>query len=364
MGRSLDYESAKLVLAEEFDRAERNIQDGETLEVPPQIAASTERLFSSATQAFREALVGCAVAKILDPEIDIRLPYMNQGESAFNGRTLDERVVNPFLHDHSIPCSKGPYLSALRRNIRFEPETARGLRDREAYTAFLKFIGELERADGSTARLYLRYLLYTFLKLREASHITVSRVRRLSLEQYSRLLDGLLAVPSGGLMPVLFAVAMLQTLKRCFGLDWEIEWQGINVSDRATGVGGDIVIKTRDTIVLAVEVTERVVDRARVISTFSSKISPQAIEDYLFLFTSALPTDDARKAAQEYFAQGHEIVFAQMREWILNGLVTIGHLCREMFTSELVGLLDVRQVPAALKVAWNDQVRGLFAASS
>jgi len=82
------------------------------------------------------------------------------------------------------------------------------------------------------------------------------------------------------------------------------------------------------------------------------------------LFTSALPTDDARKAAQEYFAQGHEIVFAQMREWILNGLVTIGHLCREMFTSELVGLLDVRQVPAALKVAWNDQVRGLFAASS
>src|ERR1041384_8089259 len=131
---------------------------------PAEIADATERGFASRTQAYREALIGCALARIIDPEIDIRLPYMNQGENAFNGRTVDERVVNPFLRDHAIPCSTGPYLSAIRRNVSFIPETL-GQRDRKAYLAFLRFISRLEASTPETARQYLRYLLLAFIDL-------------------------------------------------------------------------------------------------------------------------------------------------------------------------------------------------------
>jgi hypothetical protein len=240
MGRSLDYDSARQLLEEVFSEAEADFTVCSPAAVPAEIANATARLFESSTQAFREALVGCALAHLLDPGIDIRLPYMNQGDNAFNGRTLDEKVVNPFLHDRAVPCSKGPYLSSLRRNIRFEPETARGLRDRKAYEAFLVFVDGLLSADPGRTRQYLRYLLHAFVALRDAANVPLARIHRLSLEQYDVLISALLQVPSGGLMPVLLSVAMFETLKNGFNLAWEIEWQGINVADRASGVGGDI----------------------------------------------------------------------------------------------------------------------------
>src|SRR5215204_6733299 len=141
MGRPLNYEQARELLKQEYKVAEGAFREGANLIVPAEIAQATGRVFLSKTQAYREALIGCALARIIDPEIDIRLPYMKQGERAFHGRALDERVVNPFLRVHVIPCSTGPYLSAIRRNVIFVPETL-GQKDRTGYEAFLTFIGE------------------------------------------------------------------------------------------------------------------------------------------------------------------------------------------------------------------------------
>src|SRR5205085_6647906 len=173
--------------------------------------------FVSKTQAYREASIGCALARILDRNIYIRLPYMKQGANSFHGRALDEQVVNPFLRDHAIPCSTGPYLSSIRRNVSFIPETL-GQKDREAYEMMLAFISEL-RANRRNSRLYLRYLLHSFIQLREASDIKLADVRKLSVEQYEKLLTGLLSVPSGGWMPMLLAVATFKTISDCFDLE-------------------------------------------------------------------------------------------------------------------------------------------------
>jgi len=135
-------------------------------------------------QSFREALLGCGLAKLLDPSIDIRRPYVEQGPNAFSGRGLDERVVNPFLHEHQIPCSKGPYLATFRRKVEFTPETGKGRRDKRGYQAMLAYIAALEEADQRDARLLVVYLLYRFVLLREHADVAVSRAGRLSLEQY------------------------------------------------------------------------------------------------------------------------------------------------------------------------------------
>ena len=355
----IDYEKARKLLFQLFSQAEQAFQDGHVPEVPKSIAQATDTLFSSSTQSYREVLLGCGLARILDSSINLRHPYVNQGADAFNGRTLDERVVNPFLQDRMIPCSKGPYLASFRRNVKFIPETARGLRDKAGYAALLTFLDALEKANKAESKSLMLHLLFRFVGMRNASRVPLAKISRLSLDQYDALLTDLLRAQSGGLIPVLLVIAMLRTIKSCFNLDWEIVFQGINVSDKASGAGGDITVTCAGEIVLAIEVTERPIEKSRVISTFNTKVIHAGIQDYLFVYSNATPSEDARKAAGTYFSQGHEINFVQVREWILNNLATIGLKCRSTFTKEVLTLLDGREVPASLKLVWNDTVRKL-----
>jgi hypothetical protein len=360
MGRQLDYELARQMLDEEFPRAEQMFLETASPEAPDEIITATKRLFSSATQAFREALIGVAVARATDREIDIRFPYMNQAENSFNGRTLDNRVVNPFLVEHEVPCSTGPYLSSIRRNVTFEEATVRGVRDKGAFRALLEIIGYLQDNNSDAARHYLRYLLSRFVALRDASNIALARVRKLSLEQHAAFIEQLLNLPSGGLTPVLLSVAILSAVRDCFGLPWAISWQGINVADRASGAGGDITIAKNGTTVLTIEVTERPIDRARVVATFNGKISPAGLDDYLFLFAAAPPSDDARRAAQQFFAQGHDVSFVSVRDWIVALLATIGPNGRSLFFEHAATLFSSVDVPAPIKLGWNERIRNVL----
>ena len=357
---NMDYDKATELLSRLFAEAEEGFRNKQPPSVSTHIVTATERLVSSATQSFREVLLGCCLARMLDTAINIRHPYVNQGGDAFNGRTLDEKVINPFLQDRMIPCSKGPYLASFRRSVKFVPETAGGLRDKEGYKSLLTFLDELEKAKRAEAKILTLYLLHNLCMLRDASSVPLSQISRLSLDQYDRLLMDMLHVQSGGLIPVLLVVAMLRTIKSCFNLEWKIEYQGINVSDKAAGAGGDITVTLAGEIILAVEVTERPIEKSRVVATFNTKVVRSGIQDYLFVYSSAMPTDEARTAARAYFSQGHEINFAQAKEWIINNLATIGARCRGIFTKELLSLLSGREVPASVKIAWNDVVRTLI----
>jgi hypothetical protein len=358
---AVDYDFAAQTLAEAFAEAEEDYRKGQVQKVPGRVLNASEALFKSRTQAFREALIGCCLARIADQAIDITKPYVGQGRDAYNGRTLDEDVVNPLLQEKEVPCSKGPYLSAFRRNVSFVPETAKGLRDKVAFQAMLDFIDLLREADADTAREYLVHLLWHFVELRNKSKIPLSRVNRLSVEQYSALIDLLLGSATGGLMPVLLVVSTFQAIKEVYGLPWEIESQGINEADAASGAGGDVTVRRGGRVVLAVEVTERTIDEDRVRSTFRTKISPNAIDDYLFFFSGMKPTESARARARAYFAQGHEINFVPVKNWIITVLSTLGASGRQTFTDKLVDALDDVKIPAAIKVSWNKHVRTILA---
>ena len=359
---AIDYDRARGLLNELFADAETRWG----VKQPPFVSADAQQaadiLFSSKTQSYREVLLGCCLARILDGSINIRSPYMNQGDDAFNGRTLDERVVNPFFQDRMIPSSKGPYLASFRRSVRFVPETAGGLRDQSGYDALLTYVEELESADQSTARALTAYLLYRFIGLRDVSIIPLARISRLSLEQYRDLIGNLLQLQSGGLIPVLLATAMLRTIKACFNLEWDVEAQGINVADKASGVGGDIVVSENGNVLLVLEVTERPIQKSRVVSTFNTKIVRAGIEDYLFVYSASGPAEDAVASARQYFSQGHEINFVQIEEWIVHNLATIGARCRAIFTREVLGLFGNPSVPAAVKVGWNDTLASVVGA--
>jgi hypothetical protein len=224
----------------------------------------------------------------------------------------------------------------------------------------IRAVSALQNIDDDTEIEEIgAYLLMGFLRLREESTIAVSRIRKLSIQQHDKVLREFLAVQSGGLIPVLVVRALLETIKSCFGLDWRIESQGINVADAASGAGGDITVFRADRAIVALEVTERPIDRRRVESTFNSKISPNGLSDYLFVHGTNAPHTGAYDFANQLFGQGHDVNFVEIQPWVLQNLVTLGSECRSTFTDSLVSLLDSTNVPAKVKVAWNDVIRRL-----
>ncbi len=171
---------------------------------------------------------------------------MKQSDDSYNGRSLDENVVNPFLKANEVPCSAGPFLSVFRRNIKFELATERGVKDKEAFRAMLTFIGELNKSDE------------------------------------------------------------------------------------------------------------------REVQKFHQTISPNQIENYLFLHSTAEPTSEAKVLAKTYFAVGHEINFLPTIDWVLIILTALGNKGREYFIQNLLNLLDQSHIPATLKVAWNRHLQAII----
>ena len=358
----IEYDNARIILETAFAQVEADLLRGLEPSVSEEFGDSCDVVFRSRTQAFREVLLGCAIARIQDNGINIRQPYVNQGANAFNGRTLDERVINPFFQDKRIPSSRGPYLSVFRRSVEFNELTREGIRDKEAYDEFLNIIGLLESTtDNSRLFQIVHHLLFKFLELREQAAIPLTRLQRMSLEQFEMLTARLLETPSGGRFPMILVVAAFRVIKDYFQLDWDISWQGINVADTASGTGGDITIRRGGEIVLAAEITERPVDVNRVIATFNAKIAPIGIEDYLFFVRADAQTAEARQQAQRYFAQGHELNFLVIEDWIVMILATIGVNGRRMFTRTLLEILDSEDAPTALRVSWNQQIESVIA---
>ena len=318
-------------------------------------------VFNSKTQSYREVLLGCALIHCVDTSINIRHPYMNQGSDAFNGRTLDEQVINPFLVFQQIPCSKGPYLATFRRNVKLDESTKGGLRDKIGYEAMLQIIALIENSnDVDCSRAIVIAILKCFISLREKSIIPIASLARLSIEQYRKFISLLLSNQSGGLIPMLLTEALFSTINEQFACGWEVIRQGINAADGATGAPGDVTIKKDNTVIKAIEVTERPIHQTRVDSTFSTKIIIHNIRDYLFIYTGVEPEAGCFKSAKLYFAQGYDINFCNLNDLIISIFIAGDSSTREVFSNKMVSLLSSAEVPASVKTAWNQAINTII----
>ncbi len=350
------------LLEERFSRVEDAHLRGEKPTVPRDFAEACAVVFRSKTKAYREVLLGCLLTRITDPDKDIHLPYVSMGPRAFSGRSLDERVINPFLRSKRIPCTQGPYLSVFRRQVSFDRSTRPKMRDKQGFDAL---VGLLDMAQGESnqARLldFFDYVLYCFVLLREEQSVELIGLERVSLQQCRRLLRRLLSRQSKGIFPQVIVVSMVEAVIERFGLDWEAHFQQINVSDRAAGVEGDITVldKASGDTVVVVEVTERSVDRSRVRSAFQEKVSPASVRDYIFAVHLNRVQPEAIEQAERYFHFGYDVNFVDIHEWVCNCLATVGAPGRNVFLSRLIAHLSADWIPATLKHAWNEEIAHL-----
>ncbi|HEX7377523.1 MAG TPA: hypothetical protein VF278_10445 [Pirellulales bacterium] len=357
---TVDYDAAAEALRGAFADAETYVLGSSAPPaIDPALGKQCEKLFQSKTQSFREVLVGATICRLLDKRINIRTPYAKHGDTAVSQRVLDERVVNPFLKSNRIPSSKGPYLAVFRRGVDFYRNaegtgTRGGVRDAEAFDAFDVCLTFLEgTSDNAEIRSFLVFVLYQFVLLREAANVPLARLQRISLEQCHELAIQLMGRRSGGRFPLFLVVAAFTAIKECLNAPWELSWQQINVADSAAGAVGDLELIGDGRIILAGEITERSLDRDRIVSTFTTKIVEAGVTDYLFLVTKP-PADDAKQQCFCYFAQGHEINFVEIASWIHMILATLGTGGRRLFEARMADLLGQPDVPKSLKVDWND----------
>ena len=67
----------------------------------------------------------------------------------------------------------------------------------------------------------------------------------------------------------------------------------------------------------------------------------------------------AKTQADQYFAQGAEVNFIEIRAWVLMVLATIGRAGREVFNRLLTESFASQEMSATLKVAWNNEIQRL-----
>lgn len=65
-GRPLDYGRAGELLVQIFNRAEAEFTARKPSSVASELASALDTLFSSRTKSYREALLGCALVRLLD----------------------------------------------------------------------------------------------------------------------------------------------------------------------------------------------------------------------------------------------------------------------------------------------------------
>jgi hypothetical protein len=99
--------------------------------------------------------------------------------------------------------------------------------------------------------------------------------------------------------------------------------------------------------------------RGRIFQTFHTKIAPHGIEDYLFFVRLDGLEDGARQQAKQYFAQGHEVNFLAIKDWVVMLLASIGVRGRGIFLSGLLEMIDDPSMPRSIKVAWNRGIAAL-----
>ena len=358
----INYQQATGLLNHAYEKAARELSSACSQYIADH-KTELNAIFSSKTQSYREALLGCAVAKYQDMNCNIRHPYVKQGENAFNGRSLDEKVINPFLVSKQIPCSKGPYLATFRRNVTFSSDTREGLRDKEGFDALLSLLTTLESMkDKDSIETIIIVLLKYFIDIRENAIVRLIPIRRFHIDQYRSLLNKLLSKPSGGLIPMLLTDEIFFTINHCMKAGWTIDRQEINEADRATGAPGDITIYKDKKIIKAIEVTERIISKARLDSTFSTKITVNNVAEYLFVYTNGTPSEEARERAKLYFAQGYNINFISIIDLTIHILSIGDEVFRTLYNDRLFELFNAEDVNATIKVAWNETLTEIMQA--
>ena len=261
-------------------------------------------------------LMACLLAKIHEPEVDIRKPYTEIGDDdSYSGRTYDERYIRPFITEHNLPCN--PTTAFLtpafrNRNIVLTPDADLVGRPPELYQNVLQLLTDINTFTVS-AQDALAEVVRCLLVLRDERQRQTEEL----LEQLGTCRDGVplaaenivtliqqhLNCPRASRLPVLVVAAAYRAAEAHLG-EQILPLHSHAAADSQTGALGDVEITMidDDNIVTGYEMKAQRVTIVDIDNALAKVIERgQGIDNYIII-----TTDPVEQSVRDYAASMYE----------------------------------------------------------
>ena len=284
-----------------------------------EVTKQVEFVCRNQNRAGTRFLMACLLAKVHNPEVDIRKPYTKIGDDdTYSGRSYDEKYIEPFILQHALPCnSTTAFLTpALRnRDIVLTPGTNLEGRPPELYETVLHLLDGVQRGNISAAALLME-TVRSLLILRDENRrrlellLTPSRDVEgqlpLSAEAIVTLIEQHLQCPYTSRLPVLVVAAAYEAAETFLG-ERARSLYSHTAADTQTGASGDLEITLIDEedVITSYEMKDKRVTRAD-IDRALQKIadSGKRVDNYIFITTDTIEVEVREYAASVYERTG------------------------------------------------------------
>jgi DNA adenine methylase len=267
-------------------------------------------------------LMACALAKLDNPKLDIRKPFIEVYESAakknaYSGRRYDEQSVFDFIRKHRLPCSATTaFLTPGFRTKNIVLTRNQKLRGRpaEMYEFILEILDSIHRSKLSardTLDESVRLLILERDARQKRLKTLLEGLRKdagelpLSSEDIVKLIEQHLQCKHSSRLPVLIEAAAYRAAAEKLG-EKVLRLNPHNAADKQTGALGDVEITLLgdDKVVTTYEMKDKVVTKGDIDIAVEKIAQGAAIQNYIFITTEPIDSEVRAYAAAQYAELG------------------------------------------------------------
>ncbi|MEM2175482.1 MAG: DNA methyltransferase [Candidatus Micrarchaeia archaeon] len=270
------------------------------------------------TKSILAVLITSLIKKIEDPKQDIRL-HREEFKGGYSGRTLDTKVVTPWLKEHFprfAPKQTGWLTRSIEQPHPFTKDFPGKIKNKSVKDAFLSILDDVEEKNAD-AKNYLICLFILVLDkiskvMKTVEHLTnVKHGKTITINLILKMLEEHFSTPQSSRLPVIAIYSIYQILSKNVEIYKDKELQPLKphtASDSRMGYG-DIEVYYKDGKPFEiVEIKHEIPIGLTMIGDVLKKIQGTSIKRY-FILTTAEPNfegneeeilDSLNKIKKEY----------------------------------------------------------------
>ncbi len=313
-------EKAQAILERIYNRATDRLDTPAVADA--EVRSQIELLCRHTIGADIRVLMACLLAHLVQPDIDIRKPYMKLGDGAYGGRGYDEKFIANFIIERGLPCIRttGFLTPAFRaKNVLLTRTAELEGGSPELNRAFLRVLNDVYSGVVADEDVFIEAVrCLVLLKAAQQSELDASLAHlramqdrvTISAEQIITLVQQHMASPYSSRLPVLVIAAAYNTAAEHLG-ERALPLQSHNAADKQTGALGDVEITLMpdNSIVTSYEVkdkrvTRNDIDQAIIKVTEYWRRSGLKIDSYNFITTERIDVEVQEYAASKYSQAG------------------------------------------------------------
>ncbi len=359
----IDLSDAAAILDEIWSSVQSAAEAGQLSDALEQdessLRESIQRSVNSNTRTYRYVLPTQLLAKVSDPDVDCRsLQAGADRAGSFDARTIAHRVIVPFdqTNDRVLGGSPEPYVNNPVRVPEVSEHHRNAQRNQRGWDHLCHVLERVETAgDEEFTKNVLKQVIIEIYRRLSEVRVAYPTPRRISLSRCMRLIDEFLAETSGGDRLLALSSALFAVIGRRFRLYSGVQRASITSSDASTGMLADLeCVAEDDTIVLVVEVKDRVLTVSQVMGKVSDVREKQVAELFFVAQQGVEDQEQIDELVEREFVSGQNIYVMSLSKLAEVSLVLIGEEGRRDFLIEVGSQLDEHRSDIRHRRRWSE----------